>query len=56
MNTPNGYTISAASRVIGVARLTIYRWIESGRVLPVKTPTRYIIPAEQVANIRLGIQ
>jgi excisionase family DNA binding protein len=55
MKTP-GYTISQAARLLEVTRLTVYHWIESGRVIPVRTPTRYLIPHEQVVNIRLGIQ
>ena len=55
MKTP-GYTISQAARMMEVTRLTVYHWIDSGRLTPIRTPTRYLIPSEQVTNIRLGIQ
>jgi len=52
----DGYTISAAARRLKVSRLTIYHWIDKGRVTPVRTVTRWIIPSDQITNIRLGIQ
>lgn len=52
----DGYTISEAARVLDVSRFTLYKWIEKGRVQPVKTPTRLLIPHDQLANLRLGIQ
>lgn len=52
----DGYTISQAARLLGVQRLTIYHWIETGRVIPIRTSTRFIIPHDQVTNIRLGHQ
>ena len=56
MTTHHGYTISAAARVLQVNRLTIYRWIECGKIQPIRTATRQLIPHQQIVNIRLGIQ
>ncbi len=56
MTTHTGYTISAAARLLNVPRMTIYRWIESGRLQPVRTSTRQIIPHQQVVDLRLNIR
>jgi excisionase family DNA binding protein len=50
------YNPSQAARVLEVSRRTIYRWIESGRLLPVQYLGHPRIPREQVTNLRLGIQ
>lgn len=50
-----GYTISAAARQLKVSRLTIYHWIEKGKLIPIRTPTRLLIPHAQVVNILLGM-
>lgn len=52
----DGYTINQAAKLLNVGRRTIYHWIESGRLQPVKTVTRQLIPHEQVDNLLLGIQ
>ena len=51
------YRPAEAARVLRVSRATIYRFIDSGRLLPVRDVLRhYKIPREQLENIRLGIQ
>lgn len=50
------YRPSQAARLIGVSRMTIYRWIESGRIMPVFVRRQPRIPCDQVDNLRLGIQ
>lgn len=52
----HGYTISAAARQLNVSRLTIYHWIEKGRLIPIRTSTRLLIPHAQIVNILLGIK
>lgn len=47
---------SQAARVLEVSRVTIYRWIESGKLLPVFHCGHPRIPRDQVTNIQLGIQ
>lgn len=50
------YNPSQAARVLEVSRMTIYRWIECGRLLPVMHLGHPRIPREQITNLRLGIQ
>lgn len=47
---------SEAARLLEVSRMTIYRWIESGRLMPIIVWNHPRIPREQVDNIRLGLQ
>jgi excisionase family DNA binding protein len=49
------YNPSQAARVLEVSRRTIYRWIESGKLMPVFHVGHPRIPREQIQNIRLGI-
>lgn len=56
VNQTNGYTVSAAARLLNVSRLTVYHWIEKGKLIPVRTPTRLMIPHAQVVNILLKLQ
>lgn len=56
MTSTNGYTITQTARLLNIARRTIYYWIEEGKIVPIKTATRQIIPHEQVVKIRLSLQ
>lgn len=49
-------TPTQAARYLQVSRWTIYRWIESGRLLPLYHLSHPRIPREQLTNIQLGIQ
>jgi excisionase family DNA binding protein len=53
----NLYRPSEAARILHISRATIYRYIESGRLLPVLDELRRNkIPHDQIENFRLGIQ
>lgn len=41
-------TVNEAAAVIGVARLTIYRWMKAGRILFVKLGGTVYIPNSEV--------
>ena len=45
-----------AARYLQVSTRTIYRWIESGRLMPVYHLCHPRIPRVQLINIQLGIQ
>ena len=51
----NGYTISQTAKLLNLSRRTVYYWIEEGKIIPIKTLTRQIIPHEQVVKLRLTI-
>lgn len=51
----DGYTINQTAKLLSVSRRTIYYWIEEGRIIPVKTITRQLIPHEEVVKLRLTI-
>jgi excisionase family DNA binding protein len=51
------YRPTDAARVLKISRATIYRFIDSGRLLPIHDALgHWKIPREQLTNIRLGIQ
>jgi excisionase family DNA binding protein len=49
-----GYTISQAAQLLGVARRTLYYWIESGKVIPRKDLTHQRISHEQLVKLKLS--
>jgi len=49
-------TPTQAARFLQVSRWTIYRWMESGRLMPLYHLSHPRIPREQLTQIQLGLR
>ena len=54
--TKNTLRPSDAARILQVSRMTIYRMMESGRLMPVQVFNHPRIPRAQLEEIQLGIR
>jgi putative resolvase len=53
--TKKYFSVRGFARILGVSKITVYRWIWEGRVKAVRLPSgRYRIPASELRRIRRG--
>jgi len=45
------YTVREVAQMLRFDKMTIYRWIKSGKIKAVKINNRWLIPAEEVERI-----
>lgn len=57
-NNPNYYTVEEVMELFDVKRLTVYRWIKSGKLAAIKTPGGYEwrIPKDAVQAFMDGVK
>lgn len=54
MNDENFYTIEEVAKMLKVAYLTVYRWIQAGRLVALKAGKQYRIRKEDLDNFLKG--
>lgn len=47
---PNFYTTSQAAALLGVSRITIFRWIKDGSLPSSKISNLYLIPRQEIES------
>lgn len=48
------YTISQYARALGITNMTVYRWIEQGKIKTVKIKGKRLIPKEELTPEKEG--
>jgi len=46
------FDVTEAARLLGKGYATVYRWIASGRIIPVRMDNRTLIPRSEVERIK----
>ena len=52
INMPDLYDVNEAAQLIGIGYATVYRWIKSGRLIPVRVDRRTLIPISEIQRLR----
>ena len=52
VTTEDFMTVWRASKILGVARLTIYRWIKAGKMLSLQMAGITFVPKSEVARLQ----
>jgi len=48
----NVYETTEAARLIGIGYATLYRWIKSGKLTPIRIAGRTLIPKSEVERVK----
>jgi excisionase family DNA binding protein len=56
ISTNEVFTIPEAAKLLKVTPMTIFRWIKSGKINPVKLSNRTLIPKSEIKRARKSVK
>lgn len=51
IDMPDLYDTNEAAQMLGIGYVTVYRWIKSGKLIPVRVDKRTLIPKSEIKRL-----
>ena len=52
IDTDEYHDTTEAARLLGISYATLYRWIKSGKILPLRVTGRTVIPKSEIDRLK----